>query len=85
MGRLLDQEKGGRIEKARSRGILYLELVSYLPLFFSAFLFVVSSLKANLSIGVAEFYIQVFFAAFSFTLGLNNCVFLQYPLARVQK
>ena len=48
-----------------------LELGSCLPLFFfSSLLFSLSfSLKANLGIGVAEFYVRVFCSAFSFTLG----------------
>ena len=62
-------------------GILYLELVSCLcsSLFLSPFLFVVSSLKANLGIGVAEFYVRFFPFSLLVSLWVFNttCVFLE--------
>ena len=76
---LLDQERGGRIGKARLRGILSFPVsLSSSVLSFSFF---VSILKANLGIGVAEFYVRVFCSRFQFYFGLkyNRC-FLESPL-----
>ena len=57
---------------------------SCLSLRFSSFLFVVSSLKANLGIGFTSGF---FFAVFSFTLGFKELMFeisvLRYPCCSV--
>ena len=81
MERLLDQERGGRIGKARSTGDSVLRARFSFPVSLSSsLLFSLSfSLKANLCIGVAEFTSGVFFSALVllWVSFYTTCVFLE--------